>query len=266
MIALADTHCHLNDAKFDADREAVLARARAALQFMVVVDDPAELGERAGALTGEGVYAAVGYHPYHANRVDDRALEGLRALAERPGVVAIGELGLDYFNEFSPRADQRLAMIGQLELAQAVNLPVIIHCRQAEDDTLAILQEYGAGLRGCIMHCFGGDAGFASRCAALGCYISFAGNVTYPKAQPLRDAALIVPEDRLLVETDAPYLAPQPVRGQRCEPVFVAHTAAGLAALRGVTLEALAAQTTENARRVFGLDNHNEEQPKNFTA
>jgi TatD DNase family protein len=135
-----------------------------------------------------------------------------------------------------------------------LNLPVVIHSRDAQDDTLAILREHRANVRGVVMHCFSGDAAFAGQCSELDCYISFAGNVSFPKAQPLRDAAQAVPREKLLVETDAPYLAPQPRRGKRCEPAFVEYTLAAIADTRGDDPAELAEQTTENARRFFGID------------
>jgi len=250
---LADTHCHVQDAKFDADREEVLARALDTLEFLVAVGDSLDTSRQAVELCRPGVYAAIGFHPYHAAEADDAALEALEALAGQEGVVAIGEIGLDYYNEFCPREIQRKALPRQLALAAKLNRPAIIHCRNAEADTLAILAEHRPSLPGCIMHCFGGDAEFARRCIEFECHISFAGNVTYPKAGPLREAALETPMEWLLIETDAPYLAPQAKRGQRCEPAFVKHTAAFLAELKGVPPEPFAQQTTQNARRVFKL-------------
>jgi TatD DNase family protein len=192
-------------------------------------------------------------HPYNASDVDEDAIAQLRALAGHPHVKAIGEIGLDYFNEFSPRADQRRAFPRQLELAIELDLPVVIHDRQADADTLAILDEYRARLTGCVIHCFGSDAVFAAACAERDFYVSFAGNVTFPKAQALRDAAAVVPLERLLIETDAPYLAPQPKRGQRCEPIFVEHTVMTLSDVKCVDLETLVSSTTANARRFFGI-------------
>lgn len=253
MRLLADTHCHLQDAKFDADREEVLARALETLEWLVVIGDSMETSRQAVELCRPGVYAAIGFHPYHAADVDDSTLDALEALAAQDGVVAIGEVGLDYYNEFCPRAIQRKALPRQLALAAKLGSPAIIHCRDAEADTLAILAEYRSSLPGCIMHCFGGNAEFARRCIELGCYISFAGNVTYPKAAPLREAAIETPMEWMLIETDAPYLAPQAKRGNRCEPAFIKYTAAFLAELKGVPLETFARQTTGNARRIFQL-------------
>ncbi len=252
-MSLVDTHCHLQDAKFDGEREAVIARALECLSWLVVVGDDLPNSETAIALTRDRVYAAVGFHPYHADLVDAASLKKLRVLAENPKVVAIGEIGLDYYNEFSPRAVQRKAFPLQLQLAAEMQLPVAIHNRQADADTLSILEEYVGALPGCILHCFGSDAAAAERFLEMGCYISFAGNVTYKSAQPLRDAAQLTPLERLLVETDAPYLSPQPRRGKRCEPAFVQHTAAALAEVKQVPLEVLTQHTTDNAHRIYGV-------------
>lgn len=250
---LVDTHCHLQDPKFAADREEVIAHALAVLDWFVVIGDDLPNSRAAVALCRDRVYATVGMHPYHGDKTDAAVLAELRELARHPGIVAIGETGLDYFNEFSPRAAQRAAFQGQLELARDLCLPVVIHNRQADADTLALLREYKAELRGVIMHCFGSDAAFAEQCIALGFYISFAGNLTFPKAQPLRDAAAVTPLDRLLVETDAPYLAPQARRGQRCEPAWVAHTAETLATVKCVPVETLRKAVTANAHAIYGI-------------
>jgi len=252
-MRLVDTHCHLQDPKFDPDRERVLARALEVLEWLVVIGDDLANSQAALALARDRVYVSAGLHPYHASHVDAAALDALREVAAHPAVIAIGETGLDYFNEFSPRADQAKAFQAQLALACELQLPAIVHNREADEDSYAILKEHIGRLPGCILHCFGSDAAFADRCVALGCYISFAGNLTFPKAQKLRDAAATVPLDRLLLETDAPYLAPQAQRGQRCEPAFVQHTAHVLADVKGVSPGEIAAQTTQNACRVYGL-------------
>lgn len=252
-MGLVDTHCHLQDAAFDDDRDAVIARALDALDWLVIIGDDLENSRRAVALAGDRVHAVAGIHPYHASHVDETALNALRALAAQPQVVAIGEVGLDYFNEFSPRPDQHRALEMQLSLAQSLGLPVVIHCRAAEEDTLAILRPAAPSLPAVIMHCFGGDGAFARQCLDLGCFISFAGNVTYPKAHPLREAATLTPMDRLLVETDAPYLAPQARRGRRCEPADVRHTAQFLAEWKKTPFEDFCARTTQNALAAFQL-------------
>ncbi|HEX73339.1 MAG TPA: TatD family deoxyribonuclease [Candidatus Hydrogenedentes bacterium] len=252
-MGLVDTHCHLQDPAFDNDREAVIARAVDALDWLVVIGDDLENSRRALVLSRERIYATAGFHPYHADHVDESALAAIRRLAAQPCVIAIGEIGLDYFNEFSPRAAQRRALEMQLDLAQSLCLPAVIHCRDAEDDMLAILRDHAASLPSVIMHCFGGDGLFAKQCLDLGCFISFAGNVTFPKAHALRDAAAATPPDRMLLETDAPYLAPQPRRGRRCEPADVLHTARFLADFKKMEYEVFCTQTVENAHRAFGV-------------
>ncbi|MCC6696565.1 MAG: TatD family hydrolase [Candidatus Hydrogenedentes bacterium] len=251
-MGLVDTHCHLQDRAFDEDREAVIARALGGLDWMVVIGDSLASSEAATALVRPGVYAAVGVHPYHPEQIDDAGLTALRELAGRPGVVAIGEIGLDYYkHNTAPRATQQDAFRRQLDLAVELNLPAIIHNRDSHEDLAAILDTYAGRLPGGIMHCFAGDTAFVERCIGWDFHVSFAGNVTFPKAGDLREAARAVPLNRLLVETDSPYLAPQPVRGKRCEPAYVAHTAAALGEVMGVTPGELARITSENARALF---------------
>ncbi len=248
-----DTHCHVQMKQFDNDRSEVLARAREHLQWLVVVGDDLEGSRAACMLTGDRVYAAVGYHPYNATQWREHGDERLRELAERPTVVAIGEIGLDYFNEYAPRAVQKPGFEQQLVLAAELQLPAVIHCREAEEDTIAILRAHAPYPQPCVMHCFGGDASFAAQCSELGCYISFAGNVTYPKAEKLREAARVVPTDRLLVETDAPYLAPQCRRGKRCEPADARHTLSFLAELKDMDQDELGLQIIMNAEAAFNI-------------
>ena len=251
-MPLVDSHCHLQDAKFDGDREAVLARALETLDWLVVIGDDVPTSRAALALARPRVYCAVGVHPYHAGTVDASTLAELREMAKSQQVVAIGETGLDYFkyNE-TPRDIQKQGFIRQLELAAELRLPVVIHNRDSDEDLAAILDEHYESIPGGVMHCYGSPAKFVERCLAWDFYISFAGNVTFPKAQPLRDAARLVPLNRLLIETDAPYLAPQPVRGQRCEPADVAHTARILADELGVDSGEFAARTARNAAELF---------------
>jgi len=253
-MILADPHCHLQDRRFDEDREAVIARALETLDWIAVVGcDVADSGV-ACDLVRPGVHAIVGVHPYGGDSFSERDADALRVLCARPGVIAIGETGLDYHNEFSTRPAQRAAFVRQLALAAELSLPVVIHNREADADALAILAEHAPALKSVIMHCFGSDAKTAARCAELGFYVSFAGNVTFPKAAPLRDAALVVPLGQLLAETDSPYLAPQPLRGKRCEPAFVQYTVEALAQLRSMPDETMATLLAENARRAFCLD------------
>jgi TatD DNase family protein len=254
-MGLVDTHCHLQSLHFTDDREAVIAASLERLDWLTIIGDDLPGSRDALALLRPRVYAVVGMHPYHASDVDDSTLTALREMAAHDGVVALGEMGLDYFNEYAPRDDQARAFRAQLELACELGLPVVIHNRDADADCHAMLSEFAADLPGCIMHCFGSGPEYAEKFLELGFHISFAGNVTFPKAIPLQESARVVPLDRLLVETDAPYLSPVPLRGKvkRCEPHFVEHTAAFLADLKQVPLETLTRQTTANACRVYGI-------------
>lgn len=250
---LVDTHCHLQSPAFEADRLRVLDTALASLAWLVVVGDDMASSRAAVDLARDRVYAAAGIHPHHASHVNEGALEDLARLLASPGVVALGEIGLDYHYEYSPRDVQRKAFEAQLDLAARLNLPVIIHCRAAQADMAPILEAHHRHLAGGVMHCFPGGPQFAEQCLGWGLHISFAGNVTFPKAEELRESARAVPLDRLLVETDSPYLAPQPVRGKRCEPAFVRYTADALAEAYAITRADLTQRTTANATRLFGL-------------
>jgi TatD DNase family protein len=254
-MALVDPHCHLQMDAFDADRDEVIARALGALDWLITIGDTLESSRRGLELAAahDRVYATVGIHPHHGDDASADALAAIEDLAASPNVVAIGEIGLDYHYNFSKPANQRAALERQLELAIRVGLPVVFHCREAEEDFAAIVAPFADRLNGAVMHCFGGDAAFARQSLDWGFYVSFAGNVTFPKAEPLRAAARVVPLERLMVETDSPYLAPQPVRGRRCEPLFVTHTAQFLANVKGVSLEELSAATTANAARLFRI-------------
>ena len=247
-----DTHCHLQHAAFDGDRAEVLERSLAQLDWLIVIGDSVASSEQGCAMAGPRVHATVGIHPHEAKHADAAALEAIETLARREGVCAIGEIGLDYHYDFSPRDEQRSAFAAQLDLAARLDMPIVIHCREAEEDLAALVESAPVRPRG-VMHCFGGDAAFAERCLGWGLYISFAGNVTFSKAQRLRDAAAVVPVDRLLVETDSPYLAPQPLRGKRCEPPYVQYVGEAIARLKGISSETFAGHVKENALRALGL-------------
>jgi len=257
VIDLFDSHAHVDGPEFDADRDAVLARARAAgVRRMVVigaVDTPAS-AERAVALAERDpeIWATVATHPHDVAKMTPDWWATHERLARHPRVVAIGETGLDYYYDHSPRDVQQQAFARFIELAHAVKKPVVCHIRDAHGDALAILREQLGDL-GCIIHCFTGTPDDAKAYGELGCYVSFSGIVTYKTAQPLRDAVALVPRDRLLVETDCPYLAPVPVRGRRNEPAYVVHTAEVVARCAGIPFEELAAITTENAHRIYRL-------------
>jgi len=256
-VKLVDSHCHLDDSKFDEDREQVIERARAAgVERMLAIgtgDGPPDL-ETATRLADRYpfIYATIGVHPHEASKAQPETYDSLRALTTHPKVLGIGEIGLDYHYDFSPRDVQREVFERQLAIAREAKKPIIIHTREAWEDTLAILQQHWTG--GGIMHCFTGDAAQARQALDLGFHLSFGGVLTFPKAESLREAARLAPADRLLVETDCPYLAPVPHRGKRNEPGFVVDTARRLAEVRGVTPEEIAELTTANFDRLFGLD------------
>ena len=199
-------------------------------------------------------FAALGVHPHGAKAITEKDLETLAALAAQPRVVAIGEIGLDFYRLRSPAAAQEVWFRRQLDLACTLKKPVIIHTREATENTLKILREYRGRLTGGIMHCFAGSLEEAHNFLDLGLHLSFSGTLTYPKAGPLREVAKEAPLDRLLVETDCPYLPPQPWRGQRNEPAYVVATARQLAEVKGLSLEEVARATWENTLRVFGLE------------
>jgi TatD DNase family protein len=250
---LIDSHCHLDDPKFDQDREPTIERAReAGIDRLLAIgtgSGPPDL-EAAIRLADRYpfIYATAGVHPHDASKAKTETWKQLRALAEHPKVVAIGEIGLDYHYDFSPRPVQVEAFAAQLAIARAAGKPIVIHTREAWDDTLRMLRQSWQG--GGIMHCFTGDATQARQALDLGFHLSFGGVITFPKAESVREAARFAPEDRILVETDCPYLAPVPHRGKRNEPAFAVETARRLAEVRGVTLGHIAAVTTRNFERL----------------
>ena len=272
---LIDSHAHLDSPRYADDREAMLARAREAGVGVVlsigIGEGPLEMHQsleicrefNARRLAGANLprlYASAGIYPHNTPEADAAALARLDSLLAEPEVIACGEIGLDYYHEGAPRDAQLAGLIRQLEIAASRKRPILIHCRgtnestDAWDDIFLVLEEYWrrTGLGG-VMHCFGGGWEQARRSLDLGFLVSFAGNLTYPKAQPLRDVAARVPLDRILVETDAPWLAPAPHRGERNEPALVVQTAQVLAGLLNGTPEEIAATTTANFCRLFHL-------------
>jgi TatD DNase family protein len=260
-----DSHAHLDGKQFDADREQVVARAReAGVQTIVAIgngDGPEQVdcGIRL-AEKYDFIYATLGIHPHEAKLADEAAYQKMERLARNPKVIAWGEIGLDYFYDHSPRELQKTVFVRQMELAAAAKLPIVIHCRPSDgsdnawEDCLGLMREHWAakGLGG-ILHCFTGNWPQAKRALDIGFMISFAGNITFPKAQQIRDAALEVPLDRMLIETDSPYLAPVPHRGKRNEPAFVKETAKKLGELRGISPEEAGEQTSHNFYKFFKL-------------
>jgi TatD DNase family protein len=261
---LIDTHCHLDFERYDEDRAAVLARARAA-GVMAIVNPAVDLANCAVvcdlAAAESDIYAAVGIHPTSTVDFAPAQIAELRGLAGRTRVVAIGEIGLDYYWDRSPKEAQRRALLAQLDLAAELALPVIIHNRNASDDVLAILTDWVGGLpedhplrgRAGVLHSFSAPESAVEQTLALGFYIGITGPVTFKKADDLRHIVAGVPVERLLIETDGPFLTPHPYRGKRNEPAFVQYTADRIAALHRMSLEAFAAQASRNAIRLFDL-------------
>ena len=260
-----DSHAHLDGAAYAEDRDAVLERARAAGVGTIVSIGNGEGPETADcgirlAERYEGIYATVGVHPHEARLATDADFERLAGWAKHAKVIAWGEIGLDYFYDHSPREVQKKVFARQMELARAARLPIVIHCRPSEgsedawNDCLGMIEEQwrGSGLGG-VLHCFTGTAEQARRALDMDFMISFAGNVTFPKAQQIRDAAMVVPLERMLIETDSPYLAPVPHRGKRNEPAFVVETARRLGELRGLRAEEVGERTSRNFVEFFKM-------------
>jgi TatD DNase family protein len=253
-VKLIDSHVHLDDTKFDADRDAAIERALAAgvdrLMAIGTGNGPPDIDVAVRqADRYPFIYATIGVHPHDASKATPETWTRMRELAAHPKVLAVGEIGLDYHYDFSPRDVQRAVFEQQLALAAEFRKPIVIHTREAWDDTLAILRTHWKA--GGIMHCFTGDETQARQSLDLGFHLSFGGVLTFPKAEEVRQSARIAPEDRILVETDCPYLAPVPHRGKRNEPAFVVETARRLAEVRGVTLEAIAEATTRNFEQLL---------------
>ena len=257
---VVDSHCHLlprgDGPRREADALLDDARAAGVVGFVVVgVGKTQQEARDAVALAGRhsDVVAAVGVHPHDASGCDDRVFDEIAILASHPRVTAVGEIGLDFHYDHSPREVQRAVFRRFVALARSVQKPIVIHTREAGQECLAILEEEGARDVGGVIHCFSEDRAFATRALDLGFALSFSGILTFKGARAIHEVAQVVPGDRMLVETDAPYLAPVPLRGKICEPRMVLHTARRLAELRGEAYEEVARQTTENARAIFGL-------------
>jgi TatD DNase family protein len=254
-VALIDSHTHIDMPQFDADRDAVVARAlEAGVEAMLIVGGVDEEDGHRRALRvarGLGFKASAGVHPHEAKLATDVVYDELRGLARERQIVAIGEIGLDFHYDHSPRPVQREVFRRQVRLAREVALPIIIHTREADDETAALLEAEGAGETGGVIHCFTGGHDLARRALALGFYVSFSGIVAFPRAEVIQQVARSVPLDRLLVETDAPFLAPPPHRGKRNEPAFVAEVARKVAELRGEPVAEVGAAALRNFRRLF---------------
>jgi TatD DNase family protein len=252
---LIDTHAHLDMTDYDEDRDEVLRRALEGGVRQIVTIGIDRLSSHKSLKLAKAynfVFATVGVHPHNAKDVDTRVLDELAGLAAEPEVVAWGEIGLDFYRRHSPRAHQIAAFESQLALASGLNLPVIIHSREANSEVFEILKKRTGDVKG-VIHCFSGDVQLAYAYVEMGYYISIPGTVTYKKASLVQDVATHIPLERLLLETDAPFLAPVPKRGKRNEPALIVHTAEKIAQLRHQDFEAIAHQTTENARKIFSL-------------
>ena len=253
---LIDTHAHLEMREFNDDRDDVIRRAQdAGVKYIITIGTTVESSRDAVLLADkhEGVYAAIGIHPHEAKDILHPAYEILRHFAQHKKVVAYGEVGLDYFYEHTQRSVQQRKFRDMLREAKELGLPVIVHDRDAHEDTLRILQEEWDPALGGVMHCFSGDIDFARRVMDLGFHLSIAGPVTFPKAQALRETVRQIPIEHLLVETDAPYLAPQTFRGKRNEPAYVRHTAEEIAKVKGLSFDDVARITSFNAMQLFGI-------------
>ena len=253
---LIDTHAHLDDARFDGDRDAMIARAReAGVEHFVTIGCDLTTSRAAVELADRYpfVYATVGVHPHEAKQIGDSWYDDLRRLAQHKKVVAYGEIGLDYHYNHSPPKLQRERFREQITLARELRLPIVVHTREAQDDTIAILKEENAADVGGVFHCFSGDARLAKNALDLGFLLSFSGVITFQNATMLRDIVKTVPMDRILVETDSPYLTPAPHRGKRNEPAHVRLVAEKIAAIQGMTADQIAELTSQNARRVFKI-------------
>ncbi len=253
---LFDTHVHLNDDQFNDDLEEVIERARLnGVERVVVVGFDEKTIKRAMELIEayDFMYAAIGWHPVDAIDLTDDYLKWIEELTAHPKVVAIGEIGLDYHWDKSPKDVQQAVFRRQIQLAKRLDLPIIIHNREATEDVVTILEEEGASEVGGIMHCFSGSPETAKRCLDMNFYISLGGPVTFKNAVKPKEVAKEVPLERLLIETDCPYLAPHPYRGKRNEPSYVKLVAEQIAELKGVSFEEVAKATTENANRLFRI-------------
>jgi len=256
LPALIDSHAHLDSGQYNSDREATIARAHAnGISHILTIgcDLQSSAASVAIAAAHENIYAAVGVHPHDATEIDEQSLPQLEQLLRQPKVVALGEIGLDFFRDRSPRDSQRNAFRKQIQLARKVGKPIVVHDRDAHDEVLQILEEERAAEVGGVLHCFSGDVAMAKQCLEMGFYLSFPGTITYPKNDMAREVVRAVPIDKMLVETDCPYLSPQQFRGKRNEPAYVRNTAEKVAEIKGLTIEDVARVTSRNCFDLFGF-------------
>lgn len=253
---LIDSHAHIDDERFNKDRDKLIESLKKDdIDLIINVGADLQSSIKSVSLSEdyENIYAAVGVHPHSAKEMDDSTIEVLKSLANREKVVAIGEIGLDFYYDNSPRDIQRQRFVEQLNLAKKVDLPVIIHSRDAAGETFDILKEAQDGNLEGVLHCYSGSVEMALEYIKLGFYISLAGPVTFKNARVPKEVSKAVPLDRLLIETDSPYLTPEPYRGKRNEPLYVRHVAGTIAELRGIPFEEVANRTSENTKKLFRI-------------
>lgn len=261
MNSMIDTHAHLDMDPFDGDREEVILRAReTGVNTIVTVGIDPESCRKAVELAEsyDGIYAALGVHPHFAGKFSEADIASLEQMAQNPRVVAVGETGMDLFRDYSPEEEQRILFRRHLEIADRVDKPIVIHCRQAEHEVIPILREWVSGKRGSekspgVIHCFNGNMDNALEYLDMGFYLAFGAYIGYPSSLELRNIVARVPADSLVVETDCPFLPPQARRGKRNEPAYMAQTVELIAKIRQVPVETVAAETTRNAVKLFGL-------------
>ncbi len=253
---LFDSHAHIDDNRYSRDRDLVLEHARDN-GVKYILNPGADLNSSIAAVNlaekYDMIYAAVGVHPHDAKNMDENTLAILKSLTNRNKVVAIGEIGLDFYRDLSPRQEQEKWFKKQIELAQEVKLPIIIHSRDAHGKVFDILKEYNAGDMGCVMHCYSSSVELAREYIKMGVYISLAGPITFKNAARAYDLAKEIPLEWLLIETDAPYLTPEPHRGKRNEPAYVRYVAEQVARAKGISLQEVSEQSTENAKKLFNI-------------
>ncbi len=253
---LIDSHAHLEMSEFDHDRRDVIARAvSAGVEYIITVGTNPKLSQKAISLAAEfdNVFATVGIHPHDVATADDKILDQMKELARQPKVVAYGEIGLDFFRNISPRQKQIEIFSRQMEIARELNLPIIIHDRDAHEQVLRMVEE--SGIRRGVFHCFSGDAEMAKKCVDLGFYISIPGTVTFDKTKKIDEVVKNIPIQYLLLETDCPYLTPVPYRGKRNEPAFIVHTAKKVAQIKSLPWQDVASAAAANTKKLFGLTN-----------
>lgn len=251
---LIDTHCHLDFPEFEPDRNEVIQRAKAnGIDYLINIGSSLEGSKNSAQLTlkYDYIYAVVGIHPHEADRVDKSSIDIIEELAGKNKVVAIGETGLDYFRNYSTQKNQRLLFTALIKLSKSLNLPLVLHSRQAEEETLNILKEFPP--QKAVVHCFSGSADFLERCLDLGLFISFTCNITYKKAENLRSIVKLTPLERIMLETDCPYLSPEGFRGRRNEPLQVKLLANEIARIKEISFEEVEEKTTQTAKNFFHL-------------